>query len=264
MVFKNKRLKASLTIEFTLMIPVVMSLFLTLTFLIFTHQIQVKIEKSMSEAMLEITDDIYISSIMNEKTNIGDIFTAISNLSEDLLGIKINLGKKVTEEILKNKIRELTYKKMNLDTSSPPFWFTKDFDFTISTSDNSIYISSVAEIKLPVISKIFGNIRIRQKAVQAARGVESFGSMEISSVKSEKDTKKIVITAYSLNGKNSNPVYHDKQCFGRINEKTQTSSNLEIDLKDIGDNGEIFYNGKVFHYCSFCKNNKNLKKVERE
>ncbi len=253
---KKKRYTGSLTIEFAMLVPVMMTVFLLLASLLYTVHLQTKIKSAVSQSLSEISDDIYVASLVESKTGYGDLLNGISREAGKLLGLDINITESITNAVIGDRVKKLTYKRMGLENNKLPFWLNRGLDISIKSKENSIYCTSVAEIKLPVIEKLIGTIKLQQNNVKSARGISKLTGTDCGLPNGEQ--KNIVLCSYSYSGISKHPVYHDRLCIGRRNENSDTSKSLKIPIKNISKNGSISYDGRTFYYCPFCAANKLL------
>ncbi len=250
--YKNNKSKGVLTLEFALLIPILLSVFLAIIGIIYTVNIQSNIDRSVMRALEDISDEIYIYSKLNKDSDInGKINKLVSPLNK-VLGKDIILSKAINKEFIRYRLKRKTMDYIS-SSGNNPFWLKDDIDFEISYSSNSLIVRSNAKVNLPVINSLIGNIKLSQNHIQAARGVGDIFN-NITNGNSDDDENKVTITIskYSYSGNNKDPVYHDKNCMGVKASNPKTNIYVEVNKDDI-ENGKISYHGKKYRYCKYCQ-----------
>ncbi len=250
----HRKKKGVLSIEFTLLIPIILSIFLTILGIIYTISIKSEIDRSVGKALEDVSSEVYLSSkLLVDSGSFEAVNDLIKPLSE-YTGLDINLSGIINKSILKLRIRQKTYEYMQIN-GSMPFWLKDDIDFDIAYSSNTLIVTSKADVKLPIISTFKDDIVFERDHIQAARGIDKLlnGDGCSSSSSSSKGKRKITICNYSHSGKSKSPVYHSRKCMGRRKEKSENSLNFEIEESMIADDGSIEYKGKKYRYCKCCQ-----------
>ncbi len=250
-IFKENKNKGILSIEFALILPILISVFLLALSFIYLVNIELKINRGINSALEDISKEIYLYSKLEEDIDVLNEINILNKTINEFLGEDINIAKKINQEILKNRIRKKTYYYMNINDSKP-FWLKDELEFDISYASNSIIVRTDCKIHLPIIESFIGGLNYSQNNVQAARGVEKFFESIINSEEDDGEKVKITISKHSYSGNNKDPVYHDKNCWGIKASNPKTNIEFKID-KDNIVNGKLIYHGKSYRYCKYCK-----------
>lgn len=238
----------SLSLEFALLLPLLFTFFMTMFSLVYSVNIKAEIDRGVGKALEDLSSEIYLSSkLLKDSSLLKEINEIIEPLNE-YLGLKINLSKILTEELIKTRIRQKTY--AYLGGKSKLFWMKGQMNFDLAYSSNTLIVKSKSNIKLPVLNAIMGEIRFERTHIQAARGIDRL--LEDGDGKNN-GTMSITICEYSHSGKSASPVFHTKKCMGRKKEKSEKSISFQIPKEDISKDGKILYRGKSYRYCKFCK-----------
>ncbi len=247
---KIKKNKGSLSIEFALLLPIILSIFLGIISIIHTVGIKAEIDRGVGKALEDISSEIYLSSKIIEDTESYQLVNSLLEPLKEYMGLDIDLNGVLNKELIKLRLRQKTYEYMNIK-SDLPFWLKDDINFDIAYSSNTLIVTSKSNIKLPLISGILGDIKFEKEHIQAARGIDKLLDSENNST--TQDNINITICQYSYSGSNKSPVYHSKKCMGRRNEKTENSINFKLAKNKINKDGTMTYKGKKYRYCKFCK-----------
>ncbi len=245
-----KKNKGSLSLEFALLLPILLSIFLGIVSIIQTVGIKAEIDRGVGKALEDISSEVYLSSKIIEDTASFELVNSLLTPLKDYLGLEIDLNSILNKELIKLRLRQKTYQYMDI-TDDLPFWLKDDIDFDIAYSSNTLIVSSKAKINLPIISGILGDINFEKEHIQAARGINKL--LDSSNNSTNEDNLSITICQYSYSGNNKSPVYHSRKCMGRKNEKVENSLNFEFDKNKVNKDGSITYKGKKYRYCKFCK-----------
>ncbi len=247
---KVKKNKGSLSIEFALLLPIILSVFLGIVSIIHTVGIKAEIDRGVGKALEDISSEVYLSSKIIEDSGTYQIVNSLLEPLKDYMGLDIDLNGILNQELIKFRLRQKTYQYMKIE-SDLPFWLKDDIDFDIAYSSNTLIVTSKAHIKLPIISGILGDINFEKEHIQAARGINKL--LDSKNNNSNKDNIKITICQYSYSGSSKSPVYHNAKCMGRKNEKSENSIHFELEKNKMNKDGSITYKGKKYRYCKFCK-----------
>ncbi len=254
---KQKKNRGALSLEFALLLPIILSVFLALISIIYTVGIKAEIDRGVHKALEDVASEIYLSSKLIEDSESYKTVNSFIKPLSDYLALDIDLNGIINKEILKYRIRQKTYDYMGIKDKKP-FWLKGKIDFDIAYSSNTLILTSKSKAHLPVISTILGDITLEKNHIQAARGINKLLNSTENNSNANGGTINLTICQYSYTGNSKNPVYHSKKCMGRKKEKVENSLNFELNKSDIKEDGSIVYKGKTYRYCKFCK------KMEKE
>lgn len=240
-----------LSLEFALLIPTLMTIFLLLLSILYTVAIKNEIDRGIGKALEDVSSEIYLSSRIIEDSSLSEGLRTFIEPLNDFLGLNIDLKTLLSESALKRRIRAKSYEYIG--KKEELFWLKEDIDFDLSYSSNTLIVKSESKIKLPVLNAMLGEITFERYHIQAARGVGTLLGREEEGGQDSKQRLPVTICEYSHSGESKNPVFHTQNCMGRKNEKAENSIHFKIEKNKISEDGSILFKGKTYRHCRFCQ-----------
>lgn len=251
----RKKKKALLTIELSLLTGLILTLMLFFISLIYLIHIKESVRNAMSEAAKSYSTEIYLYSKLNQDLGLDGLGSQLNSRASKELGLQVNLTELASEALFSNLLERKCYSILGFQGHEPPFWLDGRIRVKVKAKSNQLYITSRLAVKLPVLSLFLKNIELEIKNVEAARGAEIALTGLSTQAEAEKNggDRCLVLCQNSLNNDNPHPVYHDSKCFGRLWEKEENSVIIDKAKARIDGNGDLHYEGRVYHYCQSCK-----------
>lgn len=247
----NAKHRGILSLEFALLIPTLMTIFLLLLSILYTVAIKNEMDRGISKALEDVSSEIYLSSRIVEDSSLSDALQSFIKPLNEFLGMNMDLKALLSESAIKQRIRAKTYEYIG--QKEDLFWLKEEIIFELSYSSNTLIVKSESKIKLPVLNAMLGEITFERYHIQAARGVDKLLGREEEGEQDSKQKIQVTICEYSHSGESKNPVFHTRKCLGRKKEKAENSIRFNIAKHKISEDGSILFRGKTYRHCKFCQ-----------
>ncbi len=240
-----------LTFEFSLLIIVIFMVFMSFYSLFLLIEADKKVYSAVDDAAKSLRTSIYLSSISKREVYASNLvglgeyrLKQLGILSKDSNYI-VNVTKGSIETGIKTKARAM----LKLGTKHNVIEDNLAID--ISAKGRSMFVHSEVSLNLPIIRKVYGEVKLGHCHIIAANGIEKLLSTTCD-YSNFVENSKIAIT---LHGKNVTKVYHTKRCFAMLVSNADTTDYLDKKkyYTAVSSNGSIYVDGVEYHICPFCK-----------
>ncbi len=242
--------KGAITIEFTFLLVCLIFMMLTFYSLIVIVSIDERVYNEVEKSAKSVKTTIYLAYKASESSSVLKLVGLGEHKLKKMgvVGDKTNITSALNKNVLGQKIKNDAYKRLKLGLNNNPI--NRDLEIAVGNKNNSLIVKSYVSVKLPVVSKLIGDVKLRHTHILAARGVKDlFGENNLFKKLVEKGV--IVVTKYGVDKTN---VYHTTMCMGNTASNKDTNKNYNIsDIKKIQNSKrEYIIDGVKFRMCKLC------------